>query len=45
MSGYTILTQGLARHLKTRVATLRAQAAQLNARQASSTAPGAATSG
>jgi hypothetical protein len=45
MNGYTILTQGLARHLKTRVATLRAQAARLNARQASSAAPGAATSG
>ncbi len=45
MSGYTILTQGLARHLRTRIASLRAQAAQLNARQASSQAPGAATSG
>ena len=45
MNGYTILTQGLARHLKTRVATLRAQAARVNARQASSAAPGAATNG
>jgi hypothetical protein len=45
MNGYTILTQGLARHLRTRVASLRAQAAQLNARQASSGTRGAATSG
>jgi hypothetical protein len=45
MTGYTILTQGLARHLKTRVATLRAQAAQINARQASSGTAGAATNG
>ncbi len=45
MNGYTILTQGLARHLKTRVATLRAEAARVNARQASSAPSGAATSG
>ena len=45
MNGYTILTQGLARHLKTRVAAVRAQAAQLNARQASSRPAGAATTG
>jgi hypothetical protein len=45
MTGYTILTQGLARHLRTRVAALRAQAAQMNARQASSEPRGAATNG
>jgi hypothetical protein len=45
MNGYSILTQGLARHLRTRVATLRAQAAQINARQASSEPRGAATKG
>jgi uncharacterized protein len=45
MNGYTILTQGLARHLKTRVATLRAEAGRLNAQQASSRPAGAATSG
>ncbi len=45
MNGYTILTRGLARHLKTRVATLRTEAARLNARQASSAPRGAATGG
>lgn len=45
MNGYTILTQGLARHLRNRVASARAAAAQLNARQASSRAAGAATNG
>lgn len=45
MNGYTILTQGLARHLRTRIAALRTEAAQQNARQASSRPAGAATSG
>jgi hypothetical protein len=45
MNGYTILTQGLARHLKNRVATLRAEARRANAVQASSSAPVAATNG
>jgi len=45
MNGYTILTQGLARHLKNRVATLRAEVARSNARQASSRPAGAATNG
>jgi uncharacterized protein len=45
MNGYTILTQGLARHLKTSVAAARAQATRINARQASSQPRGAATNG
>jgi hypothetical protein len=45
MNGYTILTQGLARHLRSRVGALRAEASRRNARQASSPAAGAATSG
>ena len=45
MNGYAILTQGLARHLRTRVADLRAEAQRLNRRQASSQPRGAATSG
>lgn len=45
MNGYTILTQGLSRHLKTRIAAVRAEAAQQNGRQASSRPAGAATSG
>lgn len=45
MNGYTILTQGLARHLKNRVATLRAEARRVQAVQASSSTPGAATNG
>jgi hypothetical protein len=46
MNGYTILTRGLARHLKSRVATLRTEAARLDGRQAASSAPsGAATGG
>jgi len=40
MNGYTILTQGLSRYLKRRVAALRAEAARLNARQASSAPAG-----
>jgi hypothetical protein len=45
MNGYTILTQGLARHLKNRVATLRAEAARSNGQQVSSQPAGAATNG
>ncbi len=45
MNGYRILTQGLARHLKTRVDALRAEAARLHARQAPSAPAGAATGG
>ena len=45
MNGYTILTQGLARYLKNRVATARAEAARVTARQASSQPRGAATNG
>lgn len=45
MNGYTILTQGLSRHLKTRIAAVRAEAARQNGRQASSRPAGAATSG
>jgi uncharacterized protein len=45
MNGYTILTQGLARHLRTSIAAARAEAARINARQASSAPRGAATNG
>jgi len=45
MNGYTVLTRGLSRHLKSRVATLRTEAARLDGRQASSAPSGVATSG
>ena len=45
MNGYGILTRGLSRHLKTRLAALRTEAARLNARQASVAPAGAATGG
>jgi uncharacterized protein len=45
MKGYTILTQGLARHLRSAVASARAEAARINARQASARPRGAGANG
>ncbi len=45
MQGYTVLTAGLARHLRVRVAAARAEAARINARQADAAARAQATAG